>query len=240
MNNTLTVLRSLVTTPLFMLTITIGSFLLGKVVYKQCGRFAILPPLAIAAIIITAVLKWLGVEYSHYKENTQILSLLLGTATVALAVPLYQQVHLIRSHARPLLVTLVAAGIFAPACAIGIAWLSGATDLTLHSLLTKSITMPIAIATTESLGGIPAIAAGAVALTGIAGAALALPIMDRLKISSRVVRGFTMGLTAHVIGTARAFESDNMTGSFSSLGLALTGAFTAVAAPIIYHLVMAL
>ncbi|WP_196221432.1 LrgB family protein [Sansalvadorimonas verongulae] len=239
MNDTLTVFKGMITTPLFMLTLTIGSFLLGQAIYKRCGRFAILPPLVIAAIIITVTLKWLDVDYSQYKESVQILGLLLGTATVSLAIPLYQQLHLIRSYARPLLVTVIAGGFFAPVSAVAIAWLFGATDLTLRSLLTKSITMPIALATTENLGGLPAITAGAVVLSGIVGATFALPIMNRLKIHSPVVRGFTMGLTAHVIGTVRAFESDKMTGSFSSLGLAITGAFAGLAIPLIYHLVIA-
>lgn len=226
---------SLLHSPLFTITLTAGSFLLGQKVYKACKRFPLFHPIVVSVLVVTAFLEVTGISYNDYRRSTHILSLLLGTATIALAIPLYQQVHLIRSHARPLSITLIAGAIFAPVIAITLAWMTGGNSEILLSLAAKSVTTPIAIAVTEGLGGITPIAAGTVICVGIIGAVIAPPILDRLKITNPAVRGFTLGLTAHAVGTARAFESSTVTGAFSSLGLALTGAITAIGAPVIWH-----
>ncbi|WP_281648405.1 LrgB family protein [Parendozoicomonas sp. Alg238-R29] len=228
-------LMTLFSSPLFAITLTAGSFLVGQKIYKACKHFPLFHPVVVAVLIVTAFLQLTGISYEQYRSDTQVLSLLLGTATVALAIPLYQQLHLIRSHAKPLLITLVTGAIFAPTIALLLAWACGASEQTLLSLAAKSVTTPIAIVVTESLGGIPAIAAGTVIIVGIIGSVVALPILDLLNVRSRVVRGFTLGLTSHAVGTARAFESDTVTGAFSSLGLALTGAITAIATPLVWH-----
>lgn len=226
---------SLLHSPLFTITLTAGSFLLGQKVYQACKRFPLFHPIVISVLAVTAFLEATGTSYADYRSSTYVLNLLLGTATVALAVPLYQQLHLIRSHARALSITLIAGALFAPIVAIGLAWLVGGSEEILLSLAAKSVTTPISIAVTEGLGGIPAIAAGTVICVGIIGAVVGPPILDHLKITNPAVRGFTLGLTAHAVGTARAFESGTVTGAFSSLGLALTGAITAIGAPVIWH-----
>ena len=226
---------SLLHSPLFTITLTAGSFLLGQKVYLASKRFPLFHPIVVSVLTVTAFLQTTGISYADYRSSTHILNLLLGTATVALAVPLYQQLHLIRSHARALSVTLLAGAVFAPVVAIGLAWLAGGSKDILLSLAAKSVTTPMAIAVAEGLDGIPAIAAGTVICVGIIGAVIAPPILDRLNITNPVIRGFTLGLTAHAVGTARAFESGAVTGAFSSLGLALTGAITAIGAPIIWH-----
>ena len=230
----------LLNSPIFGLTLTIGSFLIGQKIYQLSGRFAPCHPVVIAVLFVTLFLEILGINYDDYRNSTEILNILLGTATVALAVPLYQQMHLVKTHAKALLITLIAGAVFAPAIALFIAWLCGANETTLLSLVSKSVTTPIAIAITENIGGLPAIAAGTVIIVGIFGAAVGLPIMNRLKIHNKAVRGFTLGLTSHAVGTAKAFELDPVTGAFASLGLALTGAITALATPIIWHAIQTL
>ena len=233
MNN----LQELLQSPLFSLTLTAGSYLLGQKIYKLAHGFPLLHPVLIAVIPVVLALEVIGVDYHQYLQSTELFTLLLGTATVALAVPLYQQLHLIRSHALPLTVTLVAGAIFAPAIALLLGWACGATEITLLSLAPKSVTTPIAIAVAESIGGLAAVAAGTVICVGIIGAVIAPPIMDRMNIHDPAVRGFTMGLTAHAVGTARAFEISPVCGAFASLGLALTGALTAFTMPLVWELV---
>ncbi|CAM3475491.1 LrgB family protein [Parendozoicomonas haliclonae] len=222
--------------PLVGITLTVGAFLLGQRIYEKCGRFPLLHPILIAVLSITVFLQLTGVSYDNYKDNMAIFSLLLGTATVALAVPLYQQLHLIRSHAKALLITLLVGFLLAPAIALAFAWFTGASATTLLSLAAKSVTTPIAMAVTESIGGIPPLAAGTVIFVGIVGALVGPALMDRMNIHNKAVRGFTLGLTSHAVGTARAFELDPVTGAFSSLGLALTGAITALIVPLLWHL----
>ncbi len=227
---------ALLSCPVVVITITAGAFLLGQKLYILCKRFPLCHPIVIAAAAVTVFLEASGVSYAEYKNNTSILGMLLGTATVALAVPLYQQLHLIRAYARPLLITLVAGAFFAPASAVLLAWLVGANKTTLLSLAAKSVTTPIAVAVTESIGGIVALAAGVVIVVGIFGALIGPPILDRLNIQDKAVRGFTLGLVSHAVGTARAFELDPVSGAFASLGLALTGALTAIVIPLFWLL----
>ena len=160
------------------------------------------------------MLELTGLDYQQYLKSTQLFTLLLGTATVALAIPLYQKLDLIRSHAVPILVTLIAGAVFAPAVAIGIAWLAGATDITLLSIAPKTVTTPIAMAVAESMGGLTTVAAGTVISVGIFGAVMAPPVMSWMGITSPTVKGFTLGLTSHAVGTARAFEISPVCGAF--------------------------
>ncbi len=223
--------------PLLAITLTLGSYLFGSWVYRHSKNFPLFHPIVIAAATVTGILLITGTSYTQYRDSTKILNLMLGTATVALAVPLYQQWHLIKSHARPILITLFAGAVFAPLIAVGLAWSLGATPEILLSLVSKSVTTPIAIAVAESLGGITTVAAGTVIAVGIVGAMIGPVLLNNMGIHNAIVRGFTLGLTAHAVGTARAFEEDPVSGSFASLGLALTGALTALAAPVVWHLV---
>ena len=229
-------LHQFLSSPLFSLTLTAGSYLLGLKVYRASRCFPLLHPVVVAVISVIFMLQLTGIEYHQYLDSTRLLSLLLGTATVALAVPLFQQLHLIRSHTRPLVITLLAGAAFAPVVALLLAWLCGASEVTLLSLASKSVTTPIAIAIAENLGGLATVAAGTVICVGVFGAVLGPPVMDRLKIDAPAVRGFTLGLTAHAAGTARAFEAGAVCGAFASLGLALTGAVTALTVPLLWEL----
>ncbi|MCL6271175.1 LrgB family protein [Sansalvadorimonas sp. 2012CJ34-2] len=230
-------LQELLLSPLFSLTLTAGSYLLGQKIYKLSRCFPLLHPVLMAVIPVIVILHLTGLDYLQYREGTEFFTLLLGTATVALAVPLYQQLHLIRTHARALMWTLVLGAIFTPAVALGLGWISGATEVTLLSLAPKSVTTPIAIAVAESIGGLATVAAGTVICAGIVGAVIAPPLMSRMGIHNPAVRGFTMGLTAHAAGTARAFEISPVSGAFASLGLALTGALTAFTMPLAWELI---
>jgi putative effector of murein hydrolase len=129
--------------------------------------------------------------------------------------------------------TFGGAGI-AVAMAVGVAWLLGASDEVLRSVATKSITTPIALSVSEIIEGIPRLAAACVVITGVVGAALGPGLLARAGISDHRVIGFTLGLTAHGIGTARAFDISPQAGAFASLGMGLTGLVTAAFLPLFF------
>lgn len=224
-------------TPLFAICLSCGAFLLARWVYQRAGQRAWLHPTILGAVLVIAALKGLQLEYEAYRQSVELLYFMLGPATVALAIPLYQQRHLIRQAAAPLLLTTVVGASVASLSALALAWSLGGSELLLRSLASKSITTPIAIAVSESIGGLASIAAGAVVFTGVIGIMLGPPLLAKMRIEDDRVWGFSMGLIAHGIGTVRAFERSPEAGAFASLALGLTGSFSALMIPLIASLI---
>lgn len=222
---------NLIQTPLFALLLTLASYRFAVWLYRKSGRLPLCHPFLVAMIPVSIALWWLDLPYREYLADTALLQFLLGPATVALAWPLYRQLSAIRAIGPQVLVAVVLGGTLACLVAVGLGWWYGAPQDVLGSLAPKSITTPIALEVARLTGGIPALAAGGVAITGIVGV-LAAPLVFRLlRINDDRVRGMTLGIVAHAIGTARAFEYGERAGAFSSLALGLTGLFTALALP---------
>ena len=187
-----------------------------------------------AVVLIVAVLLATGTPYATYRKGVELLSFMIGPATVALAVPLYAQRQRIREMWRPLCLALLAGCSVAIVSALGIGWALGASMETLLSLAPKSATMPIALPVAGRLGGLPSFAAVAVAvaITGIVGAVLADPLLRLLHVHDPAMRGFAVGLTAHAIGTARELQTHPAAGAFAALAMGLNGVATAVMVPV--------
>lgn len=218
--------------PLFALCLTLAAFQSAQWLYLRSGRAALLHPTIGGAIIIAAALVALEKNYADYYRDIDWLNFLLGPVTVALAVPLYRQLHLLRALAGPLMITVLCGASFACLSALTLAWWCGASSATLLSLTTKSITTPIAIIVTDNIGGVTSIAVASVILTGMAGIASISWLFRKLEIEDDRLWGFCLGLAAHAIGTSRAFERSPVAGAFASLALCLTGAVTALMVPL--------
>ncbi|MGJ8685876.1 MAG: LrgB family protein [Spongiibacteraceae bacterium] len=217
--------------PLLALALTLASYQVAIFLYERSGRIAIFHPTISGAVCIAVCLMLLKRDYFAYYQDINWLNFLLGPATVALAVPLYRQLHLLRAMAPTLIITVLTGAVFACASALIIAAAFGANHSTLLSLTTKSITTPIAISVTENLGGITSVAVASVILTGMVGITTIGWLFKKLKIEDDRLWGFCLGLTAHAIGTSRAFERSPVAGAFASLALCLTGAITAIFVP---------
>lgn len=221
----------LAASPLTWLTATLFAYLAGLQLNQHCRQHPLTNPVAIAVILLVSLLLLTGTPYGRYFEGAQFIHFALGPATVALAVPLYQQRERLRRYAWPLCAGLVAGSFAATASAVLIAWLLGATPETLLSLLPKSVTTPIAMGVSERVGGLPSLTVVLVITTGILGAMLARPLHQALRIHDPVSRGFAMGVTAHGIGTARAFQENQTMGAFAGLAIGLNGLLTALSVP---------
>lgn len=151
--------------------------------------------------------------------------------------PLYQQLPRIRELWQPLTLCLPVAAALAACYAIGIAWLMGASPTILASLAAKSVTAPIAIGITEQLGGNVALLMGALLMTGVVTIPFVSVVARLLKINDERIIGFALGLNGHAIGTVRAFELSPTAGAFASLGMSLTGIFTALLLPLAWRLI---
>ena len=226
-------LAALAGTPLPWLVLTLLAYLGALALYRRSGAHPLLIPVLTAVVFIVVVLMATGTPYATYRDGVSLLSLLIGPATVALAVPLYGQRARIRQMWRPLGIALLVGSTVAIASALLIAWALGGTLETLMSLAPKSATMPIALPVAERMGGLPSLAAVAVAITGIAGTILAGPVLRLLRIHDPAVRGFAVGLTAHAIGTARELQVHPTAGAFAAMAMGLNGVATAVLVPVL-------
>lgn len=228
----LTRLEPLLHSPLFALALSLLAFHLGQKLYLACSRAAVFHPTISGAAGVGASLYLLDIDYQAYADGSYMLLFMLGPATVGLAVPMYRYFHLIRSAFIPLALTTLLGASFAVLAATGIAHALGADWQTVVSIAPKSVTTPIALGLADEAGGIAVVAAGAVILTGIVCISIAPALFRWLGIKDDRIWGFCMGLTAHGIGTSKAFERSQTAGAFSSLALCLVGSVSAIGIPI--------
>lgn len=222
--------------PLTALTLTLVAYQIGDFIYKRFGKFPLLNPVLLAVLMLVGFLLATGTDYWTYFKGAQFVHFMLGPATVALAVPLYNQFAKVRKSAAAIGTAILAGSITAAISAVGIAWAMGASKETLISLAPKSVTAPIAMGISEQLGGLPSLTAVLVILTGITGAMLGTFVLNLLRIKDWPARGLAMGTASHGIGTARAFEVNPVAGAFSGLAMGLNGIATAVLLPLLYRL----
>lgn len=222
--------------PLLWLTATLIAYWLGDRFFRSTGRQSWANPVLVAVILLALVLWATGTTYQTYFQGAQFVHFMLGPATVALGMPLYENLHRVRKAALPLIAALLAGSVTAILSVLLIARGFGLSDVMLASLAPKSTTAPVAIGIAESLGGEPTITAVLVLLTGMFGAIIATPFLNLLGIRDWRARGFAVGVAAHGIGTARAFQVNETAGAFASIGMGLNAVLTAIIAPLILHL----
>ena len=217
--------------PLLGLTLTLVAYQAAFWLYRRSGFHPLANPVMLA-IAMLAIVLWLGnIDYRRYFDGAQFVHFLLGPATVALAIPLYAEWPRLKAMDAPLLIALAVGSLTAVLSAYTIGALLGASRAALLSLAPKSVTTPIAMAVAEPLGGLPALAAALVMLTGVIGAVSAPYLYRWLRINDDAVRGFAIGLAAHGIGTARAFQISAQAGAFAALAMGLNGILTALCLP---------
>jgi predicted murein hydrolase (TIGR00659 family) len=219
--------------PLLWLTLTLVAYLLGFALYRRSGFNPLVSPVAIAIFVLLAILLGTRTSYETYFDGAQFVHFLLGPATVALAVPLYDNWSKLRTQWFALAAALVVGIVVASGSAVLIAHLLGASPKTLASLVPKTVTTPVAMGISEKIGGIASLTAVCVVLTGIVGAALARSVLNLMRIPDHSVRGFALGLAASGQGVARAFMVSEEMGAFAGLAMGLTALTSALVLPLL-------
>ncbi|WP_248730172.1 MULTISPECIES: LrgB family protein [Halomonadaceae] len=225
----------LLATPLPAIALTLAAYLAGMRLFQRLGRPSWCPPVLIGALLTASALWLLAIDYVDYRRGAGWLMLLLGPATVALGVPLYQQLPHIRALWRPILISLPPAALLAALYAVALAWAMGASHEVMASLAPKSVTAPIAIGITEQLGGSIPLMMGGLLITGVMATICVDLLARRFKIDDPRVLGFALGVNGHAIGTVRAFELGPAAGAFASLGMSLTGILSALLLPLAWR-----
>ncbi len=222
--------------PLALVTLTIAIYAVGVWLYHRLGRISALQPVLITIFFVVLGLKFTGFSYDGYWAGTRALHFLLGPAIVALAVPLYENLQKARRVLWPVLGTLVAGGVWVTGSALLLGLLFRLDHLMLISLTTKSVTVPIALAIAEKIGGVAPLTVVSVFTTGITGIVCTPAFLRRLRVTDPAVSGFTLGLTSHAFGVVRALELGSEAVAFASLGMVLMGCASAVIVPAIFRL----
>ncbi|WP_366923567.1 LrgB family protein [Metallumcola ferriviriculae] len=225
--------------PAFGVALTLGFFLAAKKLYRRYPS-PITHPLLISSAAIIFFLTLLGIDYHTYQQGGQLISFLLGPATVALAIPLYKNSQRI-SQQLTLIITSVAAGtLTAMLIAVFTVKLLGGTTELILSMVPKSVTTPIAIEISHIVGGVPSLTSVFVVITGLVGAILGPALLSYTGLASPISTGLALGTAAHGIGTGRALQEGEIQGAYSGLAMGLAGLITAFAAPLavkLFHII---
>ena len=219
--------------PLFWLTAVLVVYAAADRIADACHRHPLANTVLISAAVLACLLLVTHTDYQTFFDGAQFVHFLLGPATVALAIPLYRNIGRVRATLVPMGCALVVGSISAIASTMIVGGLLGLPVAVLASLGPKSVTTPIAMSLAKAYGGLPALTAVFVIITGVFGAIIVTPVMNALGIRDFAARGFAAGLAAHGIGTARAFQVDPIAGAFAGIALGLNGAVTAIVTPLI-------
>lgn len=218
--------------PLLWLTVTLLTYAIVDAVSLKTRRHPLANPVLHSMWIIGVFLLATGTSYTTYFGGAQFVHFLLGPATVALAVPLYENRKAVVAAILPMLMALVAGSVTAIVSVVLLAVAAGLPREVILSLAPKSVTAGVAMGISESLHTDPSLTAVAVVLTGIMGAIIVTPLMNRAGITDFRARGFAVGLAAHGIGTARAFQVDAVAGVFAGIAMSLNALVTSLLVPL--------
>ena len=223
-------------TPIFGLLLTIIFYNLGRFIQRKTGN-PIFNPLLIAIICIIAFLSITKIPYEAYKIGGDSINFFLSPVTVVLAVPLYKQLSLLKKNFIPIIIGITIGCLVSVLSIMALARLFNLNNELIISLLPKSVTTPIGIEISNTLGGITGVTVLAVVITGITGAIIAPIVCKVFRITDPVARGIGIGTASHAVGTSKALEMGETEGAMSSLSIGIAGLITVVIAPICLNIV---
>lgn len=218
--------------PVFWLALTLGAYVFSRWIYRRTGRY-LLSPLILVPVLLLAVAVPMNTAYAEYSADTHWLMLVLGPVTVAFAVPIWQQRHLLMRHWSALLLGMLAGSTASIASSFGLARVLALDSSVTLSLVPRSITTPFAMPLAHDLGGVPELTAVFVMFTGVFGALLGGVLLRWLPLRSALARGALFGVGAHGAGVSRAREVGGEEGSVAGLVMVLTGLLNLFAAPVL-------
>jgi len=218
--------------PLLWLTVTLLTYVVADAVSLATHRHPLANPVLHSLWIIGVFLVLTGTSYTTYFSGAQFVHFLLGPATVALDVPLYENRKVVAASILPMLVALAVGSVTGIVSVVLLAEALGLPRAVILSLAPKSVTAGVAMGISETIHADPSLTAVSVILTGIMGAIIVTPLMNRAGITDFRARGFAVGIAAHGIGTARAFQVDVVAGVFAGIAMSLNALVTSLLVPL--------
>lgn len=193
-------------------------------------------PVLIPMLLLMGIIATFGLPLEEFERGAKPIHLLLEPAVVALAIPLYQQIGQIRAQLKPILICCLISVLISVLMTFAIAALLPTDPKIVASIATRSITTPLAMSVSSSLGGIASIAAAIVVLVGIMGAVIGFPLLKLFGVTDPQAQGLAIGACSHAVGTSAAAERGTVQGAFSSLALVMCGILTAIVTPLLFAL----
>ena len=218
-----------------LLALTFGVFAMFKALQKRMG-WVLLNPILLTIATLILYLKCADISYETYSEGGELIAFWLKPAVVALGVPLYLQLEMIKKQWMPILLSQLVGCLVGVVSVVLIAKGLGATPDVICSLAPKSVTTPIAMEVSNATGGIPSLTAAMVVMVGLFGAVFGFRMLDLGRVKSPIAQGLSMGTASHAIGTSAAMEVSRKYGVYASLGLTLNGILTSILAPMVLRL----
>lgn len=218
------------------LFLTITTYIVFLYLQKKLSN-PILNPVLLSILIIILILKIFNIDYETYKTGGNFISLLLGPATVALALPLYKNWDILKKRGMILFIGILTGTITAILSVFFLCKLFAIDKEILLSLLPKSITTPIGMEVSKKIGGIPSLTVSVIVITGITGNILGPLILKVLKIKDPVAVGAAFGTASHAIGTSKALEIGEVEGAISGVCISIAGLLTSILIPLLLLLV---
>ena len=211
--------------------VTLAAYFLGLKVKEKTG-LAIMNPLLIAIELVMLLLRGLDIDYAAYNQSARLVSSLLTPATVCLAVPLYEQLQLLKRHKAAILTGVISGVLTSLVCVLVLAMLFGLDHAAYVTLLPKSITTAIGMGVSEQLGGHVSITVAVIIITGVIGNMIAESVCRAFHITDPIARGVAIGTASHAIGTTKAMELGEVEGAMSSLSIVVAGVLTVAGASV--------
>lgn len=215
----------------FGLFVTLAAYLLGLKIKEKTG-LAIMNPLLIAIVLVMLLLRGLDIDYAAYNQSARLVSSLLTPATVCLAVPLYEQLQLLKRHKAAIFTGVISGVLTSLVCVLVLSMLFGLDHAAYVTLLPKSITTAIGMGVSEQLGGHVSITVAIIIITGVVGNMIAESVCKVFRIKEPIARGIAIGTASHAIGTTKAMELGDVEGAMSSLSIVVAGMLTVAGASI--------
>ena len=211
--------------------VTLAAYFLGLKVKEKTG-LAIMNPLLIAIVLVMLLLRGLDIDYAAYNQSARLVSSLLTPATVCLAVPLYEQLQLLKRHKAAILTGVISGVLTSLVCVLVLAMLFRLDHAAYVTLLPKSITTAIGMGVSEQLGGHVSITVAVIIITGVIGNMIAESVCRAFHITEPIARGIAIGTASHAIGTTKALELGEVEGAMSSLSIVVAGVLTVAGASV--------
>ena len=222
-------LKTLASTPMFGLTLSVLAFCFGRWVQKKT-KFVLCNPLLIAVACIIIFLSAAGIPYSDFARGGDIINMMLGPVTAVLALNVYNQRKVLGEYFYPVLIGCLVGSAVSLFGVLALCRLMNLDQLMTVSLMPKSCTSAIAIAIAESHGGDAGLASAGVLAAGLTGAVFAPLFIKVFKIKDPVAQGLGIGACSHALGTTKAMELGDIQGAMSSIAICVCGIISSILA----------
>ncbi|MBB2902439.1 putative effector of murein hydrolase [Kineococcus radiotolerans] len=226
-------MNAVVHAPGFGLALTVAAYLGAGELHRRLGRPALLAPVLVAMVVVAGALELLGIPYEEYLASVSVLTLLLGPATVALALPLLRSGRALLADRAAVLATLLVTGVVSVAVTVAALVGLGADDGLVLTALPRSVTTPVALTLGEAIGANTALAVVLTLVSGVLGATVGPWLLDRVRVVDPRARGFALGVVSHGIGTSRALAESDVAGGWSSAAMVLNALAMTAALPVV-------